>query len=95
MHIESFKQICLKYVEFNQPISTEVLDSITPPTFDDTDIIFNETQTTTSPETGSFVNPNAGLITPELLKQLNDVSCPYDCFGKGTCLKGNCCTIVY
>jgi len=79
----------MKYVEFNQPISKEVLDSITPPTFDDTDIISNETHTTATPITATTVNPNVGLITPEFLDELKDVSCPFDCFRKGTCVKGN------
>ena len=89
-HIEGFKKICMKYVEFNQPISKDVLGSITPPTFDVTDIISNETQTTATPVTATTVNPNKGLITPEFLEQLKDVTCPYNCFGKGTCVKGNC-----
>jgi len=69
----------------------DILDSITPPTFDDNDTMANDshsTQTTASPITATTVNPNAGLITPELLEEIKDVSCPEDCSGHGTCVNG-------
>lgn len=83
IHIEAIKKECINMVEFNQPIPPEVLDLIKVPT------TANNTSWGT---TTDIPNPTTGQqtfqFTPDLLKNIKDVSCINDCSENGKCEKG-------
>lgn len=89
IHIEAIKKECINIVEFNQPIPQEVLEHIQPPSDPDNDTTANSTKWSTKNDISKPTTwQQTFQFTPDLLRNIKDVSCINDCSGNGKCEKG-------
>jgi len=86
-HIETLKQNCIEHVKLNQPIQNNVMEmafaAFPTELFNDTEVI-----TSTALPLTSTVTKETSIFTPDLLLNLQQVGCPFDCYGNGTCDNG-------
>ncbi|KAL4216668.1 hypothetical protein ACF0H5_024391 [Mactra antiquata] len=88
-HVESIKETCIDHVEVMQPLPPDVrAELVVLPDRNTTDDNNGTIEYPTLPPLNEFSNPN--IITPELLTDIKDVSCPNECQGHGECIKGTC-----
>lgn len=89
-HLEGIKETCVEHVEVMQPLPPEVraelvvLPENTSTGGNNVTVVYSTLPPPTTPSGG------ADVITPQLLDDIKEASCPNECEGHGVCNNGKC-----
>ncbi|KAK3592573.1 hypothetical protein CHS0354_018840 [Potamilus streckersoni] len=91
-HLENAKTNCISLVDLNQPIPKEALkqfSSLSNSSSLNNTSSGSDNYSTTTPTTDNSTDVS-NIFNAELLEELEALSCPLDCNGRGLCRNGTC-----